>query len=101
MANFKIKEVTTKSGDKYTLQFPGVRAVTKINDRMKNKHGVPSEEKMADEMFAHVVVAPKVTQESFESYREMMEVANKAYLFINGVDEEEVISDVEDIEKEG
>lgn len=101
MANFQQKKVTTKSGKEYTLQFPGVRAVTKINDRMKNKHGVPSEEKMADEMFAHVVVAPKVTQESFDSYREMMEVANKAYLFINGVDEEEVILDAEDLQEEG
>lgn len=101
MANFKQKEVTTKSGKKYTLQFPGVRAVTKINDRMKNKHGVASEEKMSDEMFAHVVVAPKVTLESFESYREMMELANKAYLFINGVDEEEVTPDAEDVEEEG
>ncbi|CAH1190303.1 hypothetical protein PAECIP111893_00265 [Paenibacillus plantiphilus] len=87
MSNFKQKKITTKNGKEYTLQHPGVRTVAKINDRVKNKHGIPSEEKVCDEMFAHVVVEPKVKIEDFESYIDMMEVANKAYYFITGVDD--------------
>ncbi|MBW7452440.1 hypothetical protein ACFOLF_12225 [Paenibacillus sepulcri] len=84
MPTFKQKEVTTKNGKTYTLQHPGVRTVTKINDRVKNKFGVNSEEKICDEMFSHVVVNPKVTMDSFDSYVEMAELANKAYYFISG-----------------
>ncbi|GGF77228.1 hypothetical protein GCM10010912_22900 [Paenibacillus albidus] len=82
--NFKQKEITTKSGGKYTLQHPGVRNVTRINDRIKNKHGVNSEERICEEMFKHVVVMPKMGIDDFEEYKEMVEVANKAYFFITG-----------------
>ncbi|MFD1777012.1 hypothetical protein [Paenibacillus rhizophilus] len=84
MEIFKQKQVTTKSGKEYTLQHPGVRNVTKINDRVKNKHGINSEEKICEEMFKHVVVEPKLTIDDFEEYSEMVEVANKAYYFITG-----------------
>lgn len=89
MSNFNQKKITTKNGKVYTLQHPGVRAVTKINDRVKNKHGVPSEEKVCDEMFKLVVVEPKVNIDSFDSYVDMMEVANRAYYFVTGVEDPE------------
>ncbi|MNC31788.1 hypothetical protein D3C75_801220 [compost metagenome] len=82
MTDFKKKEIETKSGKKYVLQHPGVRNVSKINDRIKNKNGILSEEKLCDEMFKHVVVDPKLTIDNFEEYGEMIEVANRAYLFI-------------------
>lgn len=82
--NFKQKNITTKSGKNYLLQHPGVRNVSRINDRVKNKHGVNSEEKICDEMFKLIVVEPKVTMDSFEDYSEMVEVANRAYYFITG-----------------
>ncbi|UVI28167.1 hypothetical protein [Paenibacillus spongiae] len=89
MATFKQKTIQTKNGKSYIAQHPGVRTVTKINDRVKNKHGIPSEEKVCDEMFKLVIVEPKVTIESFDSYVEMMELANKAYYFVTGVDDPE------------
>jgi hypothetical protein len=82
----KQKQITTKSGKEYTLQHPGVRSVTKITDRIKNKHGVPSDEKMADEMLTHVVVDPKVRLDDFEDYAEMSELVGKAFAFITGQD---------------
>lgn len=95
--NFKQKQITAKSGKEYTLQHPGVRNVTRINDRVKNKHGVNSEERICDEMFKHVVVQPKVGIEDFEDYGEMVEVANKAYYFITGTpDPDEAETDPDD-----
>ncbi|AIQ31637.1 hypothetical protein P40081_28505 [Paenibacillus sp. FSL P4-0081] len=97
MANFKLKEVTTKSGSKYTLQFPGVRAVTKITDRIKNKHGIPSDERLAEEMLAHVVVEPKLKLDDFESFAELTEIIGKSYAFITGQDDaDELEDDAED-----
>lgn len=81
MTAFKQKEVTLKTGKKFTLQHPGVRNVTKITDRIKNKHGIPSDEKLADEMLTHVVVEPKVKIDDFDSYMEMTELVSKAFAF--------------------
>ncbi|ULO08935.1 hypothetical protein H1230_09260 [Paenibacillus sp. 19GGS1-52] len=89
---FKQKNITTKSGGKFLLQHPGVRNVTKINDRVKNKFGVNSEEKICDEMFKHVVVEPKMTIDDFENYSEMVEVANKAYFFVTGTPDPDELS---------
>ncbi len=83
----KQKKVTV-NGKEYLLQHPGVRSVTKITDRIKNKHGVPSDEKLADEMLTHVVVDPKVRMEDFEDYGEMSELVGKAFGFITGQDDE-------------
>lgn len=88
-ATFKQKKVTTKSGAEYTLQHPGVRSVTKITDRIKNKHGIPSDEKMAEEMLQHVVVEPKMRLDDFVSYGELTEVVAKAFSFITGQDDDE------------
>ncbi|WP_025692626.1 hypothetical protein [Paenibacillus zanthoxyli] len=87
-ATFTKKTITTKSGKEYILQHPGVRNVTKITDRIKNKHGIPSDEKMAIEMLAHVVVDPKMTIDDFESYKELGEVVGKAFAFITDSEEE-------------
>jgi len=95
--NFKSKTITTKSGKKYTLQHPGVRNVSRINDRVKNKHGVLMEERLCDEMFKLIVVQPKVTIDDFEDYEEMTEVANKAYNFVTGTpDPDEASEEPED-----
>lgn len=100
ITNFKQKEITTETGKKYTLQHPGVRNVTRINDRVKNKHGVNSEEKICDEMFKHVVVEPKVSIDDFEDYGEMIEVANKAFCFVTGTpDTDEVKQEEENADK--
>ncbi|WP_379142366.1 hypothetical protein [Paenibacillus sp. sgz500992] len=82
--NFKQKSITTKAGKEYLFQHPGVRNVSRINDRVKNKHGVNSEERICEEMFKHVVVKPKVTMDDFEDYPEMIEVATAAYSFVTG-----------------
>lgn len=90
MTNFKQKQITTSAGKEYTLQFPGARQVTRITDRVKNKHGIPSDEKLADEMLAHVVVDPKCRMEDFdgpEGYKELVEIIQEAFSFITGNDE--------------
>lgn len=89
MSNFKQKTITTKSGQEYTLQHPGVRAVTKITDRIKNKHGVMSDERLADEMLTHVVVEPKRKVDDFDSYRELVEVVQEAFKFVTGLEDDE------------
>lgn len=89
MANFKQKTETTKSGTVYTLQHPGVRNVTKITDRIKNKHGIPSDERLAEEMLQHVIVEPKMRLDDFESYMEMTEIVSKAFAFITGQEDTE------------
>ncbi|MEK4062199.1 MULTISPECIES: hypothetical protein [unclassified Paenibacillus] len=96
MANFSQKKVKTKSGKEYTLQHPGVRNVTKITDRIKNKFGIPSDEKIAEEMMQYVIVEPKTTWDDFESYSEMTELVGKAFAFITGQDDTEPEDDAED-----
>ena len=90
MANFAQKQFTSKAGNKYTFQFPGVRQVTKITDRIKNKFGGASDEKLAEEMLSHVVVEPKQKMDDFKGpsgYKELGEVVGAAYAFITGNDE--------------
>lgn len=89
MAIFQQKKVITKSGKEYTLQHPGVRNVTKITDRVKNKFGIPSDERLALEMLEHVIVEPKTKLDDFKSYMEMTEIVGKAFAFITGQDEDD------------
>lgn len=93
MANFKQVEFTTKSGTVYTFQHPGVRPMTKIIDRVKNKYGVASDEKLGDEMLQWVIVKPKMKMEAFTDYKEYVEVISKAWAFAQG---EEIEEDEED-----
>lgn len=88
MPNFKQKNHTSKAGNNYVFQFPGVRTVSKINDASKNKFGVVMEERLADEMLKHVIVEPKMKIDDFVSYQEYSEVINAAYAFISGMDGE-------------
>ncbi|MDR9857873.1 hypothetical protein RJP21_30220 [Paenibacillus sp. VCA1] len=85
---FKQKNYKSKLGKEYTFQHPGVRMVSKINDACKNKHGVVLEERLAEEVLKHVIVAPKLKIESFDEYSEYSEVINAAYTFITGQDRE-------------
>lgn len=90
MSNFKQKPYTSKKqGKKYIFQFPGIRAVTKIKDRVKNKYGIPSDERTADEMLAHVIVEPKMKIEDFDDMGEFNEVIGAAINFMHGIDDEE------------
>jgi len=82
----KQKKITVKDKE-YLLQHPGVRNVTKITDRIKNKYGVPLDEKMADEMLTHVVVDPKVKLDDFDDYAEVSELVQRAFLFVTGQDD--------------
>lgn len=93
MANFKQKNYESKSGATYVFQFPGVRAVSKINDASKNKFGVVMEERLSEEMLKHVIVQPKLKIDDFESYEEYSEVINAAYAFISGQDKDEANDD--------
>ncbi|MBE7682024.1 hypothetical protein [Paenibacillus sp. P13VS] len=90
MSNFAQKQFTTKAGNVFTFQFPGVRQVAKIGDRIKNKHGVAQDERLIEEMLAHVVVEPKQKVDDFKGptgYKELVEVVSSAYAFITGNDE--------------
>ncbi|MEY9097057.1 hypothetical protein [Paenibacillus sp. RC84] len=89
MSNFKQKKFTTEQGKGFLFQHPGVRTVSKINDAAKNKHGVVSEEKLAEEILKHVVVDPKMKIDDFDDYKEYSEVINAAYAFIAGQDGED------------
>lgn len=82
----KQKTVTVK-GKEYLLQHPGVRSVTRITDRVKNKHGIPQDEKMADEMLDHVVVNPRVKMDDFDDFAELSDLVAKAFAFITGQDD--------------
>lgn len=89
MSNFKQKNFTSKSGKTYVFQRPGARAMTKITDRVKNKFGVPQDERLAEEMLQHVVVDPKTKIDDFETYAELNEVVSAAYQFASGQEEED------------
>lgn len=92
--NFKLKSEVDKmpkigtqkvveiEGVKYTLQHPGSREYLRIQDRTQNEFGVPSMEKMAEELFKHVVVDPKVSIEYFDEHDGMDELIKEAMNFL-------------------
>jgi hypothetical protein len=88
MANFHQKTFEHNETT-YTFQFPGVRAVTQIRDRIKNKHGIASDEKLSEEVFKHVIVEPKVTFDSFDNFKDYETVVGAAINFLFGVDDED------------
>ncbi|MCR8636183.1 MULTISPECIES: hypothetical protein [Paenibacillus] len=94
MNNFKQKEYTSRSGKQYTFQFPGVRAAAQISDRVKNKFGVPLEEKLAEEMMKNVIVDPKISWDYFGSdKKEFNDVIAASFRFLEGEDEESANAD--------
>lgn len=89
MPAFKQKNFTSKQGNKYLFQHPGVRMVSKINDACKNKHGVMMEERLSEEILKHVIVHPKMKIDDFGDYQEYQETINAAYAFISGQDQDD------------
>ncbi|WP_289142918.1 hypothetical protein [uncultured Brevibacillus sp.] len=89
MSAFKQKSFTSKAGNTYIFQHPGVRMVSKINDSSKNKHGVLMEERLSEEILKHVIVQPKMKIDDFSGYPEYQETINAAYAFIAGKDEDD------------
>ncbi|MCZ8518886.1 hypothetical protein [Paenibacillus caseinilyticus] len=87
----KQKHFTSKvTGKQYIFQFPGIRAVQQIRDRVKNRFGVASDEKSADEVLKYVVVDPKMRIEDFgDDIAEFNEVVGAAINFMNGADDED------------
>lgn len=89
MANLKQKKYTSKKqGNDYLFQFPGIRSVTKIQDRVKNKYGIMQDEKVADEVLTHIIVEPRLKIEDFNDIGEFNEVIGAAIKFMHGIDDE-------------
>ncbi|MED3932966.1 hypothetical protein [Priestia megaterium] len=63
------KEVTIE-GVTYTLQHPGQRGFTEIQDRCQMSEGRFSSKKFSEEIFKHVVVDPKVSWDYFDGNEE-------------------------------
>jgi hypothetical protein len=68
---FKMAKIGTQKqveieGVVYTLQYPGARERMRIQDRAQLEGGRMSSEKLAEELFKHVIVDPKVSFEYFD-----------------------------------
>lgn len=72
------KEVTIE-GVTYTLQHPGQRGFTQIQDRCQMSEGRFSSEKFAEEIFKHVVVDPKIGWDWFDGNDEKEIEAHDGY----------------------
>ncbi|MED3888143.1 hypothetical protein [Priestia aryabhattai] len=70
MAKIGSQKKVTVEGVEYTLQFPGHREQVRIQDRCTTDRGTFSSEKMAEELFKHVIVDPKVDWEYFDGNEE-------------------------------
>lgn len=78
MAKAGTQKTVKIEGKDYTFQHPGVREFVRIQDRIKDDNGHPSNEKFAEEIFKHVAVEPKVNWNYFEEnegYEEFMSEA--------------------------
>jgi len=82
MAKIGTQKTITVEGIEYTLQHPGSRANTQIQDRTMTALGIPSMEKMAEEIFKHVIVNPKVSFEYFDEHDGYDEVLEEAMKFL-------------------
>jgi hypothetical protein len=68
---FKMAKIGTQKqveieGVVYTLQYPGARERMRIQDRAQLEGGRMSSEKLAEELFKHVIVDPKVSWDYFD-----------------------------------
>ncbi|XIH76188.1 hypothetical protein C1N57_28160 (plasmid) [Priestia aryabhattai] len=70
MAKIGSQKTIKVEGIDYTLQFPGHREKTRIMDRCTTESGTFSSEKMAQELFEHVIVNPKVDWDYFDGNEE-------------------------------
>ncbi|OES45228.1 hypothetical protein [Domibacillus iocasae] len=75
------KEVTIE-GVKYTFQHPGTEAALDIQDRAVTKTGGFSSKKMAEELFKHVIIEPKVSFDYFDEHDGFDEVFEEAFTFL-------------------
>lgn len=64
------KEIKGPSGTKYTLQNPGARIKTRIIDNSSDKNNKFLLEKLNEQLFANVIVDPKVSWDYFEQTAE-------------------------------
>jgi len=72
------------NGTDYTFQKMPLRSWIQIQDRCKNQHGHPIDEKLIDEVLKHIVVSPKVSLEDFDDQSELNEVVKEAITFQQG-----------------
>ncbi|MED4715431.1 hypothetical protein [Bacillus badius] len=82
MAKIGTQKQVTVEGVDYTLQHPGNREFTRIQDRAQTDQGTFSSEKWADEIMKHVVVEPKVSWEYFDEHDGFDEVIKEATTFL-------------------
>ena len=84
--NKNLKKITV-NGTEYTLQKMYPRPWLQLQTRIKNKYGIPIEEKLYDEIFKHVVVEPKVSLDDFTDFNEVEEIVAEAVRFQRGSEE--------------
>lgn len=82
MAKIGTKKQVEIEGTEYTLQHPGTRAYTQIQDRIQREGGKMSSEKLAEELFKHVIVEPKVDFDYFDEHDGFDEVIEEAMTFL-------------------
>lgn len=75
------KQVTVEEVE-YTLQHPGTRAYAQIQDRIQMENGSPSNEKLSEEVFKHVIVQPKVDFDYFDEHEGYEELMKEAFTFL-------------------
>lgn len=81
----KTEEYTSQAGNKYVFQsvFPSKWA--QILDQITDKHGKILNSKAMPAMLEHVIVQPSaLTMDSFETWAELEEVTQAAFLFQQG-----------------
>lgn len=82
MAKIGTKKTVEVEGKEYTFQHPGTRAMAQIQDRIQMENGSPSNEKLSEEIFKHVIVEPKVDFDYFDENDGYEEVVKEAFSFL-------------------
>lgn len=82
MAKIGTQKQVTVEGTEYTLQHPGTREYLRIQDRIQEGTGIPSNEKLAEEIFKHVIVEPKVNFDYFDENDGFEELFKEATTFL-------------------
>lgn len=77
------KKITINETE-YTLQKVYPIEWAKVRDRIKNRYGIPSEEKLMKEVLKHIVIDPKVQPEDFGDWGELNELVQEAVRFQQG-----------------
>lgn len=78
----KQKEYTSGAGNKYVFQTVLPSKWAQILDEVTDKHGKLLNQKVIPAMLEHVIVQPSgLTMDSFETWAELEEVTQAAFLF--------------------